>query len=68
MRCPRCQSVVLRVRVHGVEVDHCTACGGVWLDAGELEILLRKEIALAEIMAGVSGVSAVSAAVDLPPP
>jgi len=22
-----------------VEVDHCTACGGIWLDAGELELL-----------------------------
>lgn len=23
-----------------VEIDHCTECGGIWLDAGELEILL----------------------------
>ncbi len=23
-----------------VEIDHCTACGGIWLDAGELELLL----------------------------
>ena len=23
-----------------VEVDYCTACGGIWLDAGELELLL----------------------------
>ena len=22
-----------------VEVDHCTVCGGIWLDAGELELL-----------------------------
>ena len=22
-----------------VEVDHCTACGGIWLDSGELELL-----------------------------
>lgn len=22
-----------------VEVDHCTDCGGIWLDAGELELL-----------------------------
>jgi len=22
-----------------VEVDHCTACGGIWLDAGEIELL-----------------------------
>ncbi len=23
-----------------VEIDHCTDCGGIWLDAGELEMLL----------------------------
>jgi hypothetical protein len=23
-----------------VEVDYCTACSGIWLDAGELELLL----------------------------
>ena len=23
-----------------VEVDYCTGCGGIWLDAGELELLL----------------------------
>jgi Zn-finger nucleic acid-binding protein len=23
-----------------VEVDYCTVCGGIWLDAGELELLL----------------------------
>jgi len=22
-----------------VEVDHCLVCGGLWLDAGELELL-----------------------------
>jgi Zn-finger nucleic acid-binding protein len=24
-----------------VEVDHCISCGGTWLDAGELELLLE---------------------------
>jgi Zn-finger nucleic acid-binding protein len=23
-----------------VEIDHCVRCGGIWLDAGELELLL----------------------------
>jgi len=23
-----------------VEIDHCIDCGGIWLDAGELELLL----------------------------
>jgi Zn-finger nucleic acid-binding protein len=24
-----------------IEIDHCTSCGGIWLDAGELELLLE---------------------------
>ena len=24
-----------------VEIDHCHLCGGIWLDAGELELLLE---------------------------
>jgi Zn-finger nucleic acid-binding protein len=24
-----------------VEIDHCISCGGIWLDAGELELLLE---------------------------
>ncbi len=24
-----------------VEIDHCTGCDGIWLDAGELELLLE---------------------------
>jgi Zn-finger nucleic acid-binding protein len=23
--------------LEGIEIDHCVACGGTWLDAGELE-------------------------------
>jgi Zn-finger nucleic acid-binding protein len=23
-----------------VEIDHCLKCGGIWLDSGELEMLL----------------------------
>jgi hypothetical protein len=29
------------LEVDKVEIDHCTACGGVWLDSGELELLLE---------------------------
>jgi Zn-finger nucleic acid-binding protein len=28
------------LEVDQVEVDHCVGCGGTWLDAGELELLL----------------------------
>ena len=28
----------------GIEVDYCLACGGVWLDTGELDLLLGAEL------------------------
>ncbi|MHB8603649.1 MAG: TFIIB-type zinc ribbon-containing protein [Thermoplasmatota archaeon] len=35
--CPRCNGEVRASYVGEVEVDTCTSCHGVWLDAGELE-------------------------------
>lgn len=31
---------MITFELEGVEVDHCTECTGIWLDAGELELLL----------------------------
>lgn len=31
---------MIAIEIDEVEIDHCVACGGVWLDAGELELLL----------------------------
>ena len=31
---------MITLELEEVEIDHCTDCGGIWLDAGELEILL----------------------------
>jgi Zn-finger nucleic acid-binding protein len=28
------------LELHEVEIDHCLTCQGIWLDAGELELLL----------------------------
>jgi Zn-finger nucleic acid-binding protein len=39
MDCPLCKSAMIVLELEQVEVDHCTACGGIWLDAGELELL-----------------------------
>jgi hypothetical protein len=38
-RCPRCATPLVRKTLSAVEVDGCPDCGGVWLDAGELESL-----------------------------
>jgi len=39
MDCPACRSPLISVEYLQVEADHCADCGGVWLDAGELELL-----------------------------
>ena len=31
---------MITLELHDVEIDYCTDCGGIWLDAGELELLL----------------------------
>jgi uncharacterized protein len=43
MKCPK-DGFSLETRTfHGVAVDTCTHCGGMWLDAGELELISRHE-------------------------
>ena len=37
MCCPKCGMNLAEINYNGVLVDKCTNCGGVWLDAGELE-------------------------------
>ena len=41
MKCPKCGADLKEVSREHVAVDVCGECGGLWLDAGELE-LLRK--------------------------
>ena len=40
MNCPACKSAMVTLELAQVEIDHCLNCGGIWLDAGELEFLL----------------------------
>lgn len=40
MDCPVCDNAMITLELAEVEVDYCVACGGIWLDAGELEMLL----------------------------
>ena len=37
MRCPKCGGALADVDFQGVRIDRCTACSGMWLDAGEIE-------------------------------
>ncbi len=40
MKCPKCGHDLHETKMEEVKVDRCGNCGGVYLDAGELEILL----------------------------
>ena len=57
MDCPVCKkSAMIVLELDEVEVDYCTECEGIWLDAGELELLLGgaagSEALLASFQAG----------------
>jgi Zn-finger nucleic acid-binding protein len=41
--CPDCHEPLAIFELHGVEIDRCLACGGTWLDAGELERIGERE-------------------------
>jgi hypothetical protein len=43
MNCPRCKGKLHAQVYDAVNVDRCDTCGGVWLDAGELEQIVGAE-------------------------
>ncbi|MFA6294072.1 MAG: zf-TFIIB domain-containing protein [Victivallales bacterium] len=43
MLCPACDEEMLILEFNRIEIDSCSLCGGVWLDEGELELLLSPE-------------------------
>jgi hypothetical protein len=40
MNCVTCNKPMVVLELQEVEIDHCLACGGIWLDAGEIELLV----------------------------
>ena len=43
MSCPRCDGSLSENQFEGVMIDTCENCGGIWLDSGELEQLLKRD-------------------------
>jgi len=44
LHCPACEKPMTKDRMHPmipIQIDRCKACGYVWLDAGELELMRR---------------------------
>lgn len=44
MHCPICKTDMIIQELNYTEIDHCVDCDGIWLDRGELEMLLGSEV------------------------
>ena len=50
MDCPVCKNAMITLELADVEIDYCTDCSGIWLDAGELELLLGEQEKAAQLL------------------
>ena len=45
MKCPVCITAELKMTDRqGVEIDYCPDCRGIWLDRGELDKIIEREV------------------------
>lgn len=51
MDCPVCKNAMITLELEDVEIDYCNECGGIWLDAGELELLLKDATEAQQVLA-----------------
>ncbi len=64
MKCPKCGYDLITGEWHGIEIDQCTHCHGIWFDAGEAESLLTHDArgissrVFGAVLKGVSGARA----------
>lgn len=42
MKCPNCEATLQMSEKHGVEIDYCPNCRGIWLDKGEMEKIMDR--------------------------
>jgi len=50
MDCPVCKSAMVTVELREVEIDYCPRCEGIWLDRGELQLLLADKDKARELL------------------
>jgi Transcription factor zinc-finger len=43
LRCPKCEATLETIAFQAIQVERCTGCRGIWLDAGELEQITARE-------------------------
>jgi hypothetical protein len=39
--CPKCPGKLEKYTIEGLALDRCNECGGIWLDRGELEAIVK---------------------------
>jgi uncharacterized protein len=55
MRCPKCGMELIEIGYKGLKIDECSACKGIWLDAGELAAISKFEKAGLDKLFGIFG-------------
>jgi hypothetical protein len=43
LKCPKCGASLKSETFHGVNIERCPEDGGIWLDAGEIDLLMKEE-------------------------
>jgi len=43
MKCPKCGMELIEIDYKEIKIDKCSACDGVWLDAGEMEMVAKMD-------------------------
>jgi uncharacterized protein len=43
MKCPKDGYDLVTRLYHGVQIESCPQCGGIWLDAGELDVIQKHD-------------------------
>lgn len=41
--CPKCVAPLDQILICDIPVEKCPGCSGIWLDAGELELISERE-------------------------
>ncbi len=56
LKCPKCGADLAEDEFHGITIERCPECHGIWLDAGEVESLVseKKPGLLARVFSDVS--------------
>jgi len=61
LKCPRCGADLTSEEFHGVQVERCCECHGLWLDAEQIEaVVAHEDVSLlrrvvTDVMASLSG-------------